>query len=256
MHNIYGKHTSAPAALEIKQLNSSHCRDPQSYDDVGIVLHDALDAKEKLANANVAEPVITAIMALGSKKPRLVSALIDYVCSSDTAGEIAHRYAFHKSLLSYWSRRVGLPLRQRGRRNLLVPTPKHLRILEIVRAHGRAEAARQVGLSRQRVHQIVCEWAPELKGRRLCGNLVPLPRPKRCPARKIIVSFRLSTDEWQLLQTSRSATSELSMSGFEKARAIVLNHLVSLNDDNNKPGKAAEIPVTDTSITTNVNVYS
>lgn len=55
------------------------------------MLHDALDAKEKLANAKVAEEVVAAIMALGPKKPELMSALVDCVCSNDTAKAIAHR---------------------------------------------------------------------------------------------------------------------------------------------------------------------
>ncbi|MFZ1073693.1 MAG: hypothetical protein WAO21_09700 [Verrucomicrobiia bacterium] len=101
--------TSAPAALEITQPKPSPCHEPQSDGDADIVLHNARDAKEKLAVAKATEEVVAAIMALGQKRPALGSALVDCICSNAAAKAIAHKYLIHPSVLSYWSRRLGLP---------------------------------------------------------------------------------------------------------------------------------------------------
>src|SRR5712675_642700 len=95
-----------------------------------------------------------------------MSALVDLVCSDNTAKFVAERYCLNPSSLHYWGKRVGLPLRQRGRRASLEPTPKHARILELVRNYGITGAARRVGVSKQRVYHIVCRWEPGLRGRR------------------------------------------------------------------------------------------
>ena len=73
------------------------------------MLHNARDAKEKLAVAKATEEVVAAIMALGQKRPALGSALVDCICSNAAAKAIAHKYLIHPSVLSYWSRRLGLP---------------------------------------------------------------------------------------------------------------------------------------------------
>src|SRR2546428_95313 len=250
-------HIPVSATLEITHSIQPPCRDQQSDDNTGIVLHDTLHAKAKLANANATEAVITAIMALGSKKPALMSAIVDCVCSDDTATEIAHRYSIHASVLSYWSRRFGLPLRRRGRRALRHPAPAHLHLIELVRAHGVSEAARRTGISKQRASQIVGRWAPELKGQRKHRNAKPLPRRKRHSLRSIVVSVRISADEYQRLLAAKPTVAEAGLSGFGKARAIVLGHLAPPVGDGNAPAHASALPPAPArSSSENENVYN
>jgi hypothetical protein len=215
----------APATLEITHCNQPSNRDLQSDANTDIVLHNALDAKEKMVNAKATEEVVAAIMALGPKKPALMLALVDCICSDHTAKAIADRHSIHQSVLSYWSQRLGLPKRRRGRRVLLRPTLEHQRILKLVGEHGIAKTARRVGVSKQRIFQIVCRWAPQLSRRPTFVKAVTLPPRQRRPPRKIVVSFRISTDEWQRLLAATPISGESGMSGCHKARAIVLHHI-------------------------------
>jgi hypothetical protein len=216
---------NAPAAPELKHIGHSPSHNRPSDGTGAIVLHDGADAKAKLANARVADEVVAAIMALERKRPALMSALVDCVCTDDTAKAIARRYSIHPSVLSYWTTGVGLPKRERGRPALLEPTLEHERILELVRKHGVAETARRVGVSKQRIHHVVCRWEPRLKGRR--SRLKAQATPKREPRvlRNIVVSFRISTAEWHRLLATHPTADEKRSSGFGKARAIVLNYL-------------------------------
>jgi len=200
------------------------------------------EAKTKLTEAKVVDEVASVILALAPTKPVTMSALVDLAISDDTARVIAQRYSLAASALHYWGKRVGLPMRQRGRRVLLEPTPRHARILELVRAHGIAEAARRVGISRQRAHAIICRWEPALRGRRPAIRLTVLPRRERRPPRNIVVSFRISTDDWERLLAATPVDGEGETSGFAKARAIVLSHLSTPSDGEPGPAKVIVNP--------------
>jgi transposase len=252
----YTAQTSAPATLETTHRNHAPSRDRQADGIGAIVLHDAEDAKEKLFDAKVAEEKVIAIIAIGRKKPALMCALVDSVCTDDTEKAIAKRYSVHQSTLSYWGRKVGLPRRRRGRRSLLQPTSEHKRILDLVHNYGISEAARRAGISKQRISQIVCRWAPELKGRRRARKIVARPRPKRRSPRNIIVSFRISTDEWQRLLATEPTLEEAGLSGFGKARAIVLEHLAPADGDGNGLRAATPAPATGTQNHDGANVYN
>jgi len=226
----------APATLETPQFIRPSNRDLQSDDNNNIVLHVARDAKTKLANAKVARELVVAMMAVGPKKPALKSALVDWVCSEDTGKTIARRHSIHQSLLSYWSKRLGLPMRRRGRRSLPHPTAEHRRILELVRMHGVTHAATRAGVSKQRVFHIICRWAPQLKGRRRALTVSTPPKRKR-PRRNVVVSFRISADEWQQLLAAAPISGDANLSGFKKARAIVLKAIAPSDGDG---GEAAQ----------------
>lgn len=240
--NNNGKHTANPAKLEITQLNLAPCRKPAGRASSAIVVYNPGEAKTKLVSAKVTDEIVAAILALGPTKPPVMSALVDLACSDHTAKEIAKRYAFKPSALHYWGKRIGLPMRQRGRRALLEPTPKHARILEFVRAHGITDAARRVGISRQRAHAIVCRWEPALRGRRAVVKLAVLPRAERRPPRNIVVSFRISAGDWERLLAAAPVDGEGKVSGFAKARAIVLSHLATPSGDEPGPAKAIVDP--------------
>ena len=200
------------------------------------------EAKTKLAEAKIVDEVASVILALAPTKPTTMSALVDLASSDDTAKVISQRYSLAASALHYWGKRIGLPMRQRGRQVLLEPTPRHARILELVRSHGITEAARRVGISRQRAHAIVCRWEPALRGRRAVVKLAVLPRAERRPPRNIVVSFRISTDDWERLLAVTPVDGEGETSGFAKARAIVLSHLAAPNDGEPGPAKAIVNP--------------
>jgi hypothetical protein len=192
-----------------------------------IVLYNLDEAKAKLASANIEERIATSILSLGSGRPMVASALVELVCSDATAKSIGARYSLCPSAIHYWSKRVGLPDRQRGARPLLQPRPKHVRILELVSKVGIPETARRAGVSRQHVHQIVCRWAPDLRSRRALPRLKVLPRSTKGQPRNIVVSFRLSREQWARLLAAAPVAGAENQSGFGKARAIVLNYISS-----------------------------
>jgi len=200
--------------------------------------------------------MVDAIMALAPRYSSMKSALKEYVLSDKPLTQIADEHSYTPPALTYWARKLGLPERRRGRPLLLEPTEDHERVIALVRQHGVPETARREGISRQRVSQIVCRWAPELRGTRTVRTLVPLPRPKRRPARKIVVSFRLSAAEWQGLLTTQLNAHEKRLSGFGKARAIVLNFINSSGGDGGNADHDAAAPETTSTDADFVNVYN
>jgi len=218
MTNISCEQTSLPTDQNCRRLTNA-----------GILLYTIEEAKTKLAEGGAPVGTVAAILALGSSRPNIMSALADLICSDATAKTVADRYALAPSAVHYWAKRAGLPERQRGRRSAMRPNSKLQRILDAVRVGGIAAAARRAGVSRQRVFQIVCRWEPQLKGRRIGSKVVEMRRPARQPRRNIVVSFRISTEEWKKLLIAKCGDGRRQMSGFAKARAIVLGHL---NDPN------------------------
>src|SRR5437016_5067400 len=119
-------------------------------------------------------------------------------------------------MLSHCSKAVGLPMRQRGRRALIEPTLEHQRILDLVKAQGIAGTARRVGVSKQWVCYLVKKWAPGLKRPPRPSKAVNASPLIRRPRRTVIVSFRLSNDEWNLLLSSNTIAMERNMSPGER----------------------------------------
>jgi hypothetical protein len=112
-----------------------------------------------------------------------------------------------------------------GRRALIQPTEAHSRIIELVRTHGISKTARQIGRSRQRVHQVISRWAPELKKSKLKQISEPVVKRIRPPRRNVVISFRISGDQWCRLAQVDIDTGKGRLSVYKKARAIVLNSL-------------------------------
>ena len=208
----------------------AHRRKKPGHGSTNNVLNYASKAKEKLGKARF-EEIVSAVLMLGPKKPALMAALIDRACSDDTSRTIAQRYSVHESTLSLWVRRIGLRAQPRGRRVLKEPTSEHMRILELVRVHGGAEAARRIGISKQWVSRVVHKWSPQLAKRRAAKSETKRPTLRRL-RRNFVVSFRITKVEWDQLQTAQlppGAGMELSRPN--KARAIVLNHIAPLGGD-------------------------
>jgi len=155
----------------------------------------------------------------------LRSALIAYLTTGSLAGEIARRHGFSASTLSYWARKFDLPLRRRGRRPLSGPTRQHRRVLDLVRMHGMAAAARRIGRSRQLVHQIVIRWAPELRSVHKVSAKPYRSKPDRLEPRKAIVCFRMTQDELKILASLDIPKAPRAISSNEKAREVILRFL-------------------------------
>lgn len=199
--------------------------------------------------------MLDTVMALPPRFASLKLALKSYLVSGAPLIKIASAHSYSAAGLVYWVRKLGLTRRKRGRGFLLAPTEEHKRVIALVGQCGVAEAARRGGVSKQRAWQIISRWAPELKGRRMRPKLLPPLRPKRGPARKVVVSFRLLPDEWQLLLGAPSPSGQLNLSASKKARAILLDHLASCGNKQNHHQPEA-VPVREPSSIESVNVYN
>jgi len=120
-----------------------------------------------------------------------------------------------------------------GRRALVQPTEDHSRIIELVRVQGTSKTALQIGRSRQRVHQVISRWAPELKKSKPNPVSKPVVERVRPPGRNVIISFRISRDEWRRLAKLEIDVGKGRTSVFKKARALVLNSLEREAPDTN-----------------------
>jgi hypothetical protein len=251
----HGKQISAPAKLEIISTAS-----PQHHATDGDANEANLLQGPDFAKPNpVLDPevqkMVDAIMVLAPRHASMKSALKEYLLTDKLLHEVASEHSFSSAALVYWVRKLGLPQRPRGRRMLLKPTEDHNRVIALARLYGIAEAARREGISKQRVSQIVHRWAPELKAKRTRRTMVPLPPSKRRPARNIVVSFRLSSVEWRLLKAAHLASGAIKISGFQKARAIVLNYLIG-DGDGGSGANAVTTTKPEVEIHETVNVYN
>jgi hypothetical protein len=248
--------TSVPATLEIVSTASPQLRTTNGDANEANLLQGAEFAKPNPVLNPEVQKMVDAIMALAPRYALLKNALKEYILSDKPLIQIASEHSYTPPALTYWIRKLGLPERPRGRPILLNPTGDHLRIIALVRLHGIVETARREGISKQWVSQVVKRWAPELKRKRISRQVVPLHRPPRRAARKIIVSFRLSAAEWQLLLNMQSTSGEEDLSGFEKARAIVLNYIGSSGGDGGTTTQATPAAKPVSAEVDIVNVYN
>jgi len=100
------------------------------------------------------------IAQIQSKKPAAVvrQALADYKDSKLTSEEIAGLHGVSTATLTVWAKKAGLRLRTRGRRTMMTPTARHLKILELAGHLRYAQIAHIFGMHKQQVHQIVKRW--------------------------------------------------------------------------------------------------
>jgi hypothetical protein len=194
-------------------------------------------------------------MALPARHASMKRALLEYLLTDRPLVEIAKANSYTVPAISYWMKKLKLERRHRGRRPLSQPTAEHQRILELVRSHGVAEAARRTGVSRQRISEVVCRWGPKLKRRRAVQKLVAgTPRKRRVP-RDVIVSFRISTDEWKRLLSTEPKAGNANLSGFDKARAIVLGFLDRSEAENRELRPPTPTPIVNAQPADHENVY-
>jgi hypothetical protein len=171
------------------------------------------------------------VMARAPCHGSLKSALKRYLLSSLPLAAIANEQLCTVSGLVYWIRKLELPRRRRGRRLLLKPTVEHERVLALVREYGAVEAARRAVVSRQRVYQILSRWAPEWKRHWIPRKPTRRPRRRRHALPTVVVSFRITVSEWELLLATQPPSGQFNLSGFAKARWIVRDFLASGGDN-------------------------
>ena len=248
--------SSVPASLEVQTPTSPNQHVDETHPHKQSLLHGPGFAKPIPELDPGIQALVDAVMALAPRYSCLKSALRHYLLTDRPLSHIAREHSYTATALVYWIGKLGLPRRRRGRCVLRTPTERHRRVIALVREHGTAEAARRVRVSQQRISQIVLRWAPELKGRRRVSKIIALPRSKRGSPRNIVVSFRISADEWQRLLTTEPTVEEVGLSGFEKARAIVLKYLGQSGGDSGAPAEAPPAPTQDTQRLDAVNVYN
>lgn len=214
-----------PTHLGIERAHRPNAYVQPSAEHETILLEQGFNAREKSLRRNVSDEVIQTILSVKPRLSRLQPALIELLSSKSTAKSIAKKHGVSEPTLSYWTQRLKLPRRRRGRPVLLGPTPLHERMLALVRIHGVAEAARRSGLSRQRVHQVVCTWAPELKGHSRKCRMENHPNTGKPAPKDVVVSFRLTRDEWQRL-TNTDVQAPTPLNAGNKARLIVLQKIL------------------------------
>ena len=222
--------TPAPANLEISQLNLPACDLPDGIGNAGTLPQHTHDAKPKPADLNATAGLVAVIMAIPPRYSVMKSALCDYVLSDEPLAVIAKRHGYTGPAIAYWIWKLCLPARGRGRPILQQPTSAHRRMLALARTHGVAETARRLGVSRQRVDQVIDRWAPELKGHLKPPVSREHHRFQQQPARTVLVSFRLSKKEWSRLATSEVNAAGPGLSPYEKAREIVLKFIATPGD--------------------------
>jgi len=77
--------------------------------------------------------------------------LREYQDPAVTVKDIAQKHAVSMARVTWLARRAGLRFRGRGRRPLVEPSGRHLKILEAVRHGTLAHVGRRYGCSKQRI---------------------------------------------------------------------------------------------------------
>ena len=100
-----------------------------------------------------------------TEKPDAVvrKALQQYKDNKLTSEAIAAVAEVCPATLTVWAKKAGIPLRTRGRRTLLEPTPRHLKIIEMAQHSRYDQVGKQFGMHKQQVHRIVKRWRDWVK---------------------------------------------------------------------------------------------
>jgi hypothetical protein len=163
-----------------------------------------------------------------AQKNRILNSpeLRDFIQSDERTSEIAQRHGISASTLTARAKRAGLPLRKRGRWRLAEPTAEQKAILELVRTHTYAEAGARVGVSKQRVSQVVRRWSQ--------GEASPTRRSGvNCRQKTRVISFRVNDDVYRdLCQLLKHPWFKRLRSRGSAAREIVQKYLADVFQEN------------------------
>src|SRR6266498_2274459 len=96
-------------------------------------------------------------MAAGIQ-PSILDAMEEYELRQETVYLIAKRHGITPSALTARAKRLGLPLRQRGRWAAAEPCPRDRIIIQLSDELTYEDVGTRFGVSKQRVHQILRRW--------------------------------------------------------------------------------------------------
>lgn len=120
------------------------------------------------------------------------AAMTDYLAKKKTLNQISQRYGLSPAAITVTAKKLGLPLRNRGRWRLKHPTTLHKKIITTAETKSGRYAAAKFGISKQRVSAIVHRW----KGWRTAEKA-----KRQLPAkRSYVVSFRIARNSHDQLQ--------------------------------------------------------
>jgi hypothetical protein len=69
-----------------------------------------------------------------------------------------------------------------------------------------------------------------------------LPRAERRSPRSVIISFRITLNDWQLLVAAKPPSGDFRLSAYKKARLILLSHIAPPDGNGPEPTKASATP--------------
>jgi hypothetical protein len=127
-----------------------------------------------------------------SKSKRLDRVMRQYVAGKMRVCDISKRAGITAGALTARVKRLGLPLRGRGRKPLEKPSALHKRIIAAAAAQSYEQVGVRFGISKQRVSKIVQRW----------NNSMRRGVPKAQDKRKLyVISFRVDDKMLKRLRT-------------------------------------------------------
>jgi transposase len=135
--------------------------------------------------------------------PKSSIAIQEYQSGQFSNQALAARHAVSLSTIYYWIRRSGAARKPRGARPLQEPTPTHRRMIELSAELTCREIAQRVGVSPQRVRQVLKRWQHLRPLRLKPTKPIAAPRPpKRRELRDHIITFRLTEEQTDRVQAT------------------------------------------------------
>ena len=128
---------------------------------------------------------VDSLKSVEADSRKLDPAMEEYARGKKSVGEIAKRHGITPGALTARAKKLGLPLRGRGRWRLKSPTAKHKEIIAFAEKESGQAAALKFGITKQRVSKIVGRWK---KKRPSSSDEAKIPRDER---KLHVISFRV-----------------------------------------------------------------
>ena len=154
----------------------------------------------------------------------------DYVEGKKSVVEIANNYGITPGALTMRAKKLGLPLRGRGRWRLKSPTALQKEIIAVAEKESCQQTAKKFGISKQRVSQIVRRWTNKSPSRETYGGQAQQATPPGPRHTKVhVISFRVDDQVFARLsrELQRSLFNDLD-SPSEVARELLMIFLARM----------------------------
>jgi transposase len=186
-------------------------------------LKDDNDMRTRYAALNLREKNETRMKTIS---PKFAVAMQEYQSGQFTNQALAARHGVSLSTIHHWIRRAGVPRKPHGPHPLEEPSPTHRKIIELSAELTGYEIARRLGLSPQRVYQVLTRWE-HLRPQRSQPPAKTVVAPVRKPRRELrskIVAFRLTAPQAdQVRATLMSLGFGNRLSNGSACRAVLLS---------------------------------